>query len=201
MVPSFFAAGAYALLRWARPLSLLELALTVALLKPMFAIRSLRDAAFAVRDALSRGDLPSARRALAACAAARADDLNAEELVAATIESVAEELVRQHRRPLFFFACGGVPGAVFYRAVNTLDAMVGYHGHLEYAGKASARLDDLLNLLPARMTALLLLAAGAFTGQSAAGGRASFSAIRAAPRAPTRGGRWRRWRVSSGCGS
>jgi adenosylcobinamide-phosphate synthase len=66
--------------------------------------------------------------------------------------------------PLLFFACFGVPGALAYRAVNTLDAMIGYHGRYEYLGKASARLDDLLNLVPARLTAALLLVAGALLG-------------------------------------
>jgi len=169
-VPSFFAACAYALLRSAARAPLLELALTVALLKPMFAVRSLGDAAFAVRDALDRHDLPAARRALGSLCSRRADDLNEEQLVAATIESVAENASDSIVAPLFFFACAGVPGAVFYRAVNTLDAMVGYHGTLEYAGKASARLDDLLNLVPARVTALLLLIAGLLSGQSPRGG-------------------------------
>jgi adenosylcobinamide-phosphate synthase len=139
-------------------------------LKPMFAARSLREAAFAVRDALDRDDLESARRALGSLCSRRADTLDAEELVAATIESVAENTSDSVVAPLLFFACGGVPAAIFYRCVNTLDAMVGYRGRLEYAGKASARLDDLLNLVPARVTGVLLLAAGALTGQSARGG-------------------------------
>lgn len=163
VLPSAFATCALLALRATRTHTLLELALTVVLLKPMFAARSLRDAAFAVRDALDAGDLASARRALGSLCSRRADTLDAEELVAATIESVAENTSDSVVAPLLFFACGGVPAAVFYRCVNTLDAMVGYRGRLEYAGKASARLDDLLNLVPARITALLLLAGGALT--------------------------------------
>jgi adenosylcobinamide-phosphate synthase len=72
--------------------------------------------------------------------------------------------------PLFYFALLGLPGAVAYRAVNTLDAMIGYRGRYEYLGKASARLDDALNFVPARLTALLLVIAGALSGLGAARG-------------------------------
>ena len=170
VLPTAFAACAVAVLRQARGHAVLELALTVVLLKPMFAASSLRDAAFLVRDALDAGDLESARRALGSLCSRKADALDAEELVAATIESVAENTSDSVVAPLLFFVCGGVPAAVFYRCVNTLDAMIGCRGRLEYAGKASARLDDLLNLIPARITALLLLLAGALAGQSARGG-------------------------------
>ncbi|MYH67437.1 MAG: cobalamin biosynthesis protein, partial [Dehalococcoidia bacterium] len=63
--------------------------------------------------------------------------------------------------PWLAFAIMGVPGAVAYRAVNTLDSMLGYRGPNEYLGKAAARLDDLVNWIPARISALLLLASGA----------------------------------------
>jgi adenosylcobinamide-phosphate synthase len=79
--------------------------------------------------------------------------------VAATIESVAENASDSFVAPLFWFALLGLPGAVFYRAVNTLDAMIGYRGKYEWLGKTAARLDDALNFVPARITAGLLLAA------------------------------------------
>jgi adenosylcobinamide-phosphate synthase len=60
-----------------------------------------------------------------------------------------------------------LPGAVFYRAANTLDAMIGYHGIYEWLGKTAARQDDLLNLVPARLTTLLILLAGWITGKDA----------------------------------
>ena len=62
--------------------------------------------------------------------------------------------------PLLAYAAFGLPGAVAYRAANTLDAMIGYRGRFEYLGKATARFDDLLNLIPSRLTAGFLLAAG-----------------------------------------
>jgi adenosylcobinamide-phosphate synthase len=130
----------------------------------MFAVRALRDAAFALRDALALGDIARARLDLGSLCSRSADALDEEALVAATVESVAENTSDSVVAPLFFFACFGLPGAVFYRAANTVDSMMGYHGKLEYAGKAGARLDDLLNLIPARITAALLLVAGALAG-------------------------------------
>jgi adenosylcobinamide-phosphate synthase len=70
--------------------------------------------------------------------------------------------------PWLFFALFGLPGAVAYRAINTLDSMLGYHGYYEHLGKASARLDDLANLVPARLSALLLVVGSFFLpGQNA----------------------------------
>jgi adenosylcobinamide-phosphate synthase len=69
--------------------------------------------------------------------------------------------------PLLAYALGGLPGACAYRAVNTLDAMVGYRGHYEYLGKVPARLDDLLNLVPAGLTGLLIVGAAGLCGADA----------------------------------
>ena len=88
------------------------------------------------------------------------------------MESVAENASDSAVAPLLFWAVLGVPGAVAYRAVNTLDARVGYRGRHEWLGKASARLDDLLNLVPARVTAALLLVAGLACGADARRGLA-----------------------------
>ena len=78
------------------------------------------------------------------------------QMAAGAIESVAENITDSIVGPLLAFALFGLPGAVAYRAINTLDSMVGYHGRYEYLGKPSARLDDLVNLIPARLAALLL---------------------------------------------
>ena len=141
----------------------LALIASALLLKSAFALRALGNAARVVRDALVRGRVPEARQALRSLCSRDAGRLQAQELVAATVESVAENTSDSVVAPLCFYALFGVPGAIFYRAVNTLDAMVGYRGRYEYLGKASARLDDALNLVPARLTAALLLAAGALT--------------------------------------
>ena len=82
-------------------------------------------------------------------------------MAASAIESVAENTTDSFIAPWLAFAILGVPGAVAYRAVNTLDSMLGHRGRYEYLGKAAARLDDIVNLIPARLSALLLLASGA----------------------------------------
>jgi adenosylcobinamide-phosphate synthase len=135
-------------------------ALTALVLKPLFAVRALRDAAFAVRDALVRGDLPRARDALSSLCSRDATSLGAPSLCAAAVESLAENASDSIVAPFLYYAVFGLKGAALYRAANTLDAMIGYHGKLERVGKFAARLDDVLNLIPARMTALLLLVAG-----------------------------------------
>lgn len=140
---------------------LVVLLATALLLKPLFAVRALRDAAFAVRDALDAGDLERARAGLSSLCSRDPSSLEAPELAAATVESIAENASDSIVAPLLFFGLFGLPGAAFYRATNTLDAMIGYRGRLERVGKFAARLDDVLNLVPSRLTALLLLAAAA----------------------------------------
>jgi adenosylcobinamide-phosphate synthase len=132
-----------------------------ALLKPLFAVRALRDAAFVVRDALDRGNLEEARLGVRSLCSRDPSALGPSAVAAATVESLAENASDSIVAPLLYYGLFGLPGAAFYRAANTLDAMVGYHGRLERVGKVAARLDDLLNLVPARITALLLLAAAA----------------------------------------
>ncbi len=142
------------------------LAVEVLLLWSSFALAGLCAAGEEMARALEAGDLARARRALASLCSRDPAELSASELAGAAIESLAENASDSAVAPLFYFALAGVPGAVFYRAANTLDAMVGYRGRYEYLGKFAARLDDLLNLAPARLTALCLCAAGALLGLS-----------------------------------
>jgi len=85
-------------------------------------------------------------------------------------ESVAENASDSIVAPLLCFLVLGLPATACYRAINTLDAMIGYRGRFEHLGKVTARLDDLANLIPARVSALLLLAGGALTGADARSG-------------------------------
>ncbi len=132
----------------------------VVLLTAMFAGRALGEAAHRVRDALGASQLGAARQALRSLCSRDPSQLSEADLIGASIESVAENASDSFVAPLFYYVLLGLPGAVLYRAVNTLDSMLGYRGHYEYLGKASARLDDALNFIPARITAALLLIAG-----------------------------------------
>ena len=107
-----------------------------------------------VRRLLSKGDLPGARRAVAMIVGRDTEQLDEVGVVRATVESVAENIVDGVTAPLFYAVVGGPLGAIIYRAVNTLDSTFGYKNpqYLEF-GWASARLDDLANWLPARLTA------------------------------------------------
>lgn len=138
--------------------------LSVYLLKTTFAWRTLFAAGKRVQLALEADDSAAARAALRWLVSRDTSDLSDALVAAATIESLAENASDSVIAPLFYYALFGLPGACAYRAVNTLDAMIGYRGRYEYLGKLPARLDDLLNLVPARLTALLLLAAAPLAG-------------------------------------
>lgn len=134
-----------------------------ALLKPLLARKALFDAVQEVGRALDRGDLPEAQRLLSWHLVSRdTRNLNAAEVAGAAIESLAENLSDSVIAPLLAYRVGGLPLAAAYRLTNTADALWGYRTpDLEYAGKTAARMDDLLNLAPARLTALCaLLTAG-----------------------------------------
>lgn len=127
------------------------------LLKTTFAVGMLHRSAANIRTSLLQGDLAGVRAGLAALVSRDPSSLTAEQATAATVESVSENLTDSYVGPLLAFALFGIPGAVAYRAINTLDSMIGYHGRYEFLGKASARVDDLINLVPARLTAMLLV--------------------------------------------
>jgi adenosylcobinamide-phosphate synthase len=119
--------------------------------------RSLADEATALHALLARGDLPAARQQLTHLAGRDPSALDAAQIARAGVESLAENSSDAVVAPLVWGALFGVPGLVGYRAVNTLDAMVGHHTpRYENFGWASARLDDAANLVPARVTAALV---------------------------------------------
>jgi len=119
--------------------------------------RALREAATAVADSLAAGDLAGARVGVRALVGRDPDSLDEAGIARAVVESVAENTVDAVVAPALAGALGGAPGALAYRGVNTLDSTVGYRNE-RYAryGWASARLDDLANWVPARVTAGLV---------------------------------------------
>ncbi|GEN28918.1 cobalamin biosynthesis protein CobD [Halovibrio variabilis] len=131
------------------------------LLSTTLAIKGLGDAARAVVEPLTKGDLPAARQALGMIVGRDTQGLDEAEVARGTVETVAENTVDGITAPLFFALIGGAPLALAYKAVNTLDSMVGYKNQ-RYAdfGFASAKLDDIANWLPARFTVLCLWLAG-----------------------------------------
>ena len=131
---------------------------------------SLAGEALAIARALEAGDLAAARRRLPALCGREPAGLDGPGIARAVVESVAENTCDAVVAPLFWGAVCGVPGLVGYRAVNTLDAMVGHRGpRYGRFGWAAARLDDLANLAPARVTALLAAALAPTVGGSLSG--------------------------------
>jgi adenosylcobinamide-phosphate synthase len=130
-------------------------------LKTTFALRGLIQAAQQVQVALDAGALERARQLVSWHLVSRDTAmLTPSQVAAATVESVAENASDGIIAPLLFYALGGLPAALAYRFINTADAMLGYRDpEREWLGKIPARLDDLVNLVPARLTAGLLLLA------------------------------------------
>ena len=154
------------------------------LLKPCFAWRMLHDEVRAVAQALATS-LASGRARIARLASRDVSALDAGEVRETAIETLAENLNDSVVAPLFWFAVAGLPGAVVYRFANTADAMWGYRGRYEWAGKWAARADDVLSWLPARLTALLL------TPWRRGAGPQSLHALRAeAAKTPSPNGGW-----------
>ena len=129
------------------------------LLKPMFSLKGLFRAAKEIENALSQNDLNEARRLVSWHLVSRdTSKLSGEQVASAAVESVAENLTDAFASPLTAFFCFGLAGAWIYRLINTADAMIGYHTQeWEYIGKFAARMDDVVNWIPARFSAVLIV--------------------------------------------
>ena len=124
------------------------------------AARNLEQEARAVTQALDAGDLPLARRRLSRIVGRDTEHLNSEEISRAVIETVAESASDGIMAPIFYMALGGVPLAMAYKAINTLDSMIGHaDDRFFYFGKFAARCDDAANFLPSRLCALSIIGA------------------------------------------
>lgn len=124
------------------------------------ASRSLHDEASAVVNALEKHDIVLARQRLSRIVGRDTQSLSEQEISRAVIETVAESCSDGVIAPLFYMALGGVPLAMSYKAVNTLDSMIGHaDDRYFYFGKIAARLDDVANFVPSRLTALGIITA------------------------------------------
>ena len=119
-----------------------------------------------VQDELEKGNLPAARKAVARIVGRDTQELTAEGVTKAAVETVAENFSDGVAAPLFYMLLGGAPLALTYKAVNTMDSMVGYkNDRYLYFGRAAAKLDDAANLIPSRLAALCWVGAAFLTGQ------------------------------------
>lgn len=141
-------------------------ALEIILIYYCISIRSLDNAAMEVKQCLQQKKVQAAKKKVAMIVGRDINNYNEAGLARATVETVAENLVDGVTAPLFFAAIGGAPLALAYKMTNTLDSMVGYKNQTyRQFGRASARIDDILNYLPARLTVpVIALAAQILSG-------------------------------------
>ncbi|MFD2368973.1 adenosylcobinamide-phosphate synthase CbiB [Brevibacillus sp. GCM10020057] len=165
LFPLLIVTGSYAvvwLIVWAaaRVHPVLAWLVSAWLISTTIATKGLADAGLQIAGPLTKGDLSEARRSLSMVVGRDTEHLDESEICRGAVETVAENIVDAIVSPLIYAAIGGAPLAMAYRAANTLDSMVGYK-NAKYAnlGWASARFDDVLNYIPARLTALLLVVA------------------------------------------
>ena len=136
----------------------------------LLAAKSLRDESMKVQAALTDGTLPEAREAVSMIVGRDTANLDAEEVACAAVETVAENTSDGVVAPLLYMGLGGAPAAMAYKAINTMDSMVGYKNekYLNF-GWAAAKLDDIANFVPARVSGALMCAAAQLTGLDAKG--------------------------------
>ncbi len=131
------------------------------------AIRDLQVETKKVLQTLEKGDLARARRELSFLVGRETDHLDEPEILRALIETIAENISDGAMAPLFYLGLGGPPWAMTYKGINTLDSMVGYKNErYRHIGWASARLDDMANFIPARLSGLMIILSSFILGKS-----------------------------------
>ncbi len=137
--------------------------LNIILLWTAIAPKCLAYETYKVYKELINNNINGARKKISYLVSRDTENLNFQSISKATIETVFENTSDGIIAPLFFYAIGGVPAAICYKAVSTLDSMVGYHNQkYEYFGFFSAKADDLLNFIPARISGLLIIISSVF---------------------------------------
>ena len=120
-----------------------------------------------VYDRLEKNDLQGARKQLSFLVGRETSELSETEVINAAVETVAENTSDGVTAPVFFMFIGGAPLGFFYKAVNTLDSMIGYRNEkYEYFGKYSAKLDDIMNFIPSRICGLLMVVSSFICGEN-----------------------------------
>ena len=156
---------AYGVSRW------LGLALETIMCAQILATKSLRQESMKVYQALQTGDLEKARHAVSMIVGRDTQRLDEAGVTRAAVETVAENTSDGIIAPMLFLAIGGAPLGFFYKAVNTMDSMLGYvEMPYKNVGLVPAKMDDFFNFLPARISALLMLAAGTVLGMDGKNG-------------------------------
>ncbi len=131
----------------------------------IFCTRSLKDESMKVYDALEAGDLPLGRKMLSWIVGRDTAELSEEEVIKGAVETVAENTADGILAPMLYMFIGGAPLAFLYKGINTMDSMIGYKDEkFLYIGRYAAKLDDIANFLPARITAFCMMAASFFIG-------------------------------------
>lgn len=138
----------------------LRFALETLMFYQIFAMRSLKDESMRVYYALLENDIAKARKFLSWIVGRDTEELDEAEITKAAVETVAENTSDGIVAPMFYMFIGGAPLAFMYKGINTMDSMVGYKNEKYlYFGRYAAKLDDIVNFLPARLCALIMLAA------------------------------------------
>lgn len=164
-----FAAGTGVLILAGRVSPILAFVLEVFLCFQCLAARELQKESREVYRRLEQKDLAAARKAVGRIVGRDTAQLTAEGVTRAAVETVAENLSDGEIAPLFWMTLGGAPLALCYKAINTMDSMVGYKNQrYRYFGTAAARLDDIVNWIPARLSAVLILIIAPLAGMEGA---------------------------------
>lgn len=144
---------------------LLRIAIEAFMCYQILSVKSLKTESMKVYRELVRRDLAGARKAVSMIVGRDVQDLNPEQVTKAAVETVAENTSDGTVAPMIFMALGGAPLGFFYKAVNTMDSMIGYKNEQYlYFGRFAAKLDDMVNYIPARIAAVLMIAAAFLTG-------------------------------------
>lgn len=161
----------YAVLMLAEQVSpWLKFALETIMFYQIFATKCLRDESMKVYTALHNNDLADARVKLSWIVGRDTKELTAEEVTKGAVETVAENTADGIIAPMLYMFIGGAPLAFLYKGINTMDSMVGYkNDKFLYFGRCAAKLDDLANLIPARITGLVMILASYFLNLNAKG--------------------------------